>query len=441
MQAIGLELALIAVLVTVNGLLAMTEIAVVSSRKARLQQRAGEGDAGARAALRLAEEPTRFLSAVQIGITLVGILAGAFGGATVAAQIDAWLEDVPGFGPYSEAIGLGIVVLAITYLSLVVGELVPKRIGMSRPEAIAAAVARPMAWVAWLATPLVAVLSASTEGLLRLLRVRQADDTQVTEEEIRFLVAQGAEAGAIAPAERTLLERVLALADRRVGELMTPRVDMVWLDAQAPEGEVWERVLASGRSHLPVCDGDVDRVLGVVEARDLLARRARGEPTGVRAALRPPLFVPETLRALELLDRLKQPDAVAKLAVVIGEHGGVEGLVTLTDVLQAIVGDIPDPGGPDGHPAAAQASDGSWTVPGGMATDELAALLGVDPPADGGGYSTVGGAVMLRLGRIPAAGDRVAWGGHALEVHAMDGNRVVTVRVQPTNGAPSATRD
>ena len=437
MDAVGTELLLIVALLAVNGLLAMTEIAVVSVRKLRLRQRADVGDPGARAALRLADEPTRFLSTVQIGITLVGILAGAFGGATVAAQLDQWFAHVQGLAPYSEILGLGAVVLGITYLSLVMGELVPKRIGMSHPEGIATAMARPMEGLAWLARPVVAVLSASTEGLLWVLKVRPANDEEVTEEEIRFVVQQGAETGAIAPAERTLVERVLALADRRVDEVMTPRVDIVWLDRRAPEAALWQIITTCGHAYLPVCDGDVEHVLGIASTRNLLARRVAGLPLDLAAVMQPAPFVPETLHALALVERFRSPGMSTKLAVVIGEHGGVEGLVTPTDVLEAIVGDLPA-----GQAEATPEADGSWLVAGAMALDELASLLGSDVPGDddSGGYSTVGGLAMMRLGRVPAVGDRFVWRDWLISVHTMGRNRVVAVRVAPELGALAGSR-
>jgi putative hemolysin len=466
----GAEVLLLLVLIAVNGLLSGSEMAVASSRKARLQERAARGDAGARAALELAAHPNRFLATVQIGITLVGILTGAFGGATLAAQLDAALEGVPALAPYSEALSLGLVVVAITYLSLVFGELVPKRLALNSPERLAAAVARPMALLARLAGPAVAVLGASTDAVLRLLRVRPSDEAPVTEEEIRLLIDQGAAAGVFERAEQDLVAGVLSLADRAVGELMTPRTRLVALDVEDPPEVNARKVAASPHTHFPVYRGDLDTVVGIVTVKDfwLASLTAPGPDAGPAAGAPPvaplaelerlahrPLFVPETLRALRLLEVFRAAAApppgaagangaggrgaqTLEVALVVGEHGGTEGLITLTDLLEAITADLPAPGGGAGG-GLVQRGDGSWLADGELEAAALKERLGLaaapDPDADE--YRTVGGFAMHRLGRVPAPGDAFEWQGHRFEVVDMDGNRVDKVLVGPVPPAPA----
>jgi putative hemolysin len=455
------EVLLILILVAVNGLLSGSEMAVAASRKARLQERADRGDAGARAALELAEHPNRFLSTVQIGITLVGVLTGAFGGATLAAQLDAALEGVPGLAPYSEALSLGLVVLGITYLSLVLGELVPKRLALNSPERLAAAVARPMTLLSRLAGPAVAVLGASTDAVLRLLRVRPSGEAPVTEEEVRLLIDQGAEAGVFERAEQDLVDGVLSLADRPVGELMTPRTRLVALDLEDPPEVNASKVAESPHTHFPVYRGDLDTVVGVVTVKDLwlAAGRAAAPLAELERLAHAPLFVPEALRALRLLEVFRAaavappgqagaPGATAgaaqtlEVAIVIGEHGGTEGLITLTDLLEAITADLPEAAGA----AAAglvQRGDGSWLVDGELEADALKERLGLGTVPDPGRdeFHTVGGFVMHRLGRVPAVGDAFEWEGHRFEVLDMDGRRVDKVLVAPGPASSAAGDD
>ncbi len=421
---IGLEVLLIVLLVVVNGVFAMSEIAVVSSRRARLQQRADEGDTGARRALELADHPNRFLSTVQIGITAVGIFAGAYGGATLARHLVAPLTRVPTLAPYAEEIALGLVVLVITYLSLVVGELVPKRIGMTHPERIAAAVAGPMHLLSLVASPLVRLLSVSTEGLLRLLRIRRPVEPPVTEEEISALMEQGTEAGVFEEEEQEMVERVFWLADQRVGALMTPRHRIVWMDAAVPPEQGLERVVERRLSRFLVCDGALDRVQGMVEVKDLWAAQLRGEAVPLAGLLRPPLFVPESTRALRLLESFR--DTGVHMAVVVDEYGGVAGLVTLNDVLQE-VGGTPEAD----DPATVEREDGSLLVDGGYSVEDLRERLGLEErrAEDRGDYHSVGGFVVTRLGRIPRAGDHFEADGFRWEVVDMDGNRVDKVLV------------
>jgi len=333
MSEIGGNALLILVLIAFNGVLAMSEIAVVSARKARLRQRAEAGNAGAATALALAEEPTRFLSTVQVGITLVGIFAGAFGGATIAEKIGAMLEGIPALAAYGDAIGLFVVVAIITYLSLIFGELVPKRIGLNNAELVAATVARPMLMLSRMASPLVSLLTLSTDAVIRLLRLKPSGEASVTEDEVRYMIAEGAQTGVFHEAEREIVDSVFRLGDRRVGELMVPRPRMIWLDTEDPPEVNWPLVAGSNHSFYPVARGDLDQLLGVMSAKRLLSTLLAGQEPDLLAALEQPTFVPETMTALHLLEQLR--DANPRVGIVVNEHGSISGLVTPTDILVA----------------------------------------------------------------------------------------------------------
>jgi putative hemolysin len=431
MPAIAIEIVIVALLILLNGALAMAEMAIVTARKARLEQRANAGDRKARAALDLANEPSQFLSTIQIGITLVGILAGAFGGATISQVIAAEVRSMPSLAPYADAIGLGVVVLTITYLTLIFGELAPKRLALNSPERIASIVAGPMRLLSRIVSPIAKLLSGSTELVLRILGVRHAQEAPVTEEEITLQIAKGRQAGVFEEAEQDIVEAVFRLGDRRVGSLMTPRPDVVWLDLDDPPEASVRTVLESHHLYYPVCRGELDNVVGLATARDLLARRAAGEPLDLSRIARPPLFVPERLHAFRLLERFKAQGA--QFAVVVDEYGGTQGIVTLTDIFEAIVGEIPA-AEEQAQPAVVQRDDGSWLVDGLFPLEELKEILAVDklPGEETGDYYTVGGLMMSSLGRIPTAGDQFEWQGRRFEVMDMDGNRVDKVLVTPT---------
>jgi putative hemolysin len=423
--SLGFEVLLIVVLVLVNGVFAMSEIAVVSSRRTRLAQRAEAGDAGARRALAMAEHPTRFLSTVQIGITLVGVFAGAYGGASIAGKLEVHLERVPLLAPYAEELSLAGVVAAITFLSLVVGELVPKRIALTRPESIASVIARPMHALSILSSPLVKLLSVSTDGLLRLFGIRASDEPPVTEAEVSAMLEAGTAAGVFEREESELVERVFWLADQRVDSLMTPRHRIRWLDVRdSPEAHRAE-LIEHRFSHYLVSDGDLDHVSGMVRVKDLLADLLAGRALEVAAALRAPLFVPESLRALRLLEQFRETGV--HLAVVIDEYGGVEGLVTLDDVLEEITGAL----SASADPRAVRREDGSWLVDGALTMDEFWDCLGLEDRRgeERIGYNTLGGLVVTTLGRIPRSGDVVEALGLRFEVMDMDGHRVDKVLV------------
>ncbi|NLF66880.1 MAG: HlyC/CorC family transporter, partial [Chloroflexi bacterium] len=339
MSGVATEIAIVLLLILLNGLFAMAEIAVVSARRVRLQQMAIGGDRGAQVALQMAQSPNRFLSTVQVGITLVGIFAGAYGGARIAEPLAETLAEVSWLAPYAEGISLFIVVGAITFLSVVIGELVPKRIGLNSAERIAARVARPMQTLSVLATPVVRTLSLATEGVLNLLGIESSTEEEVSEEEIRVLVEQSARAGIIEEAEREMVESVFRLNDRPLEAMMTPRPEIVWLDVNAPEEENRRIIMEAEHSRFPVCDGSLDRVLGVVRAKDLLSDCIGGRPLDLQGAMIEPLYFPETMRTLRALEPFKQSGS--HLAFVVDEYGGIDGLITLIDILEAIVGDIP----------------------------------------------------------------------------------------------------
>lgn len=423
------ELLLILLFILLNGVFAMAEIAVVSARKARLQQRADEGDAGARVALELANRPGRFLSTVQVGITLIGTFAGAFGGATIAKGLAGALARIEPLAPYSEALAFLVVVLAITYLSLVLGELAPKRLALNDPEGIAARVARPMRALARLASPVVRLLSLSTEGVLRLLGARPSAEPPVTDEELTIIIAEGTQAGVFEEAEQDILSNVLRLDDWRVSRLMTPHTEVVWLDVDDPPEANWRKMSASGHAYFPLCVDDLDNVLGLVSVKGVWAEMVAGRPVDLRALATEALFVPENASALQVLDRFRLAGAHA--ALVIDEYGSVQGLVTLMDLMEAIVGDMPALGDLD-EPTAVQRKDGSWLLDGLLRIDEMQDILGVAhlPDRAGYGFETVGGFVMTRLGRIPTAGDQFKWCGYTFEVVDMDGLRVDKVLVK-----------
>jgi putative hemolysin len=430
MPSIILEALVIFLLIILNGIFAMSEIAVVSARKARLQQWAEAGNTKARDALDLANAPNQFLSTIQIGITLIGILAGAFGGATIAEELALWLDDIPLLAPYNHALSLAIVVTIITYLSLIVGELVPKRLALNNPERLAAAIAGPMRAPSRVAHPIVHLLGVSTEFVLRMLGMKPSTEPPVTGEEIRTLIAQGAQAGMFEEAEREMVERVFRLGDRRVGAVMTPRTEIVWLDRVAPPEEIRQTLTGSAHSRFLVAHESLDNVLGVVHAKDLLAQCLGEHSVDLTTTLQQPLYVPESMAALKVLELFKQSGT--HIALAVDEYGGIQGLVTPNDILEAIVGDLPT-AGEVAEPLALQREDGSWLLDGMLPVDEFKALfhLGPLPGQDQGVYHTLAGFVIMQLGRIPTAADCFEWEGLKIEVVDMDGNRVDKVLVVP----------
>ncbi|HQP31073.1 MAG TPA: hemolysin family protein [Deltaproteobacteria bacterium] len=433
MNRFSREIIIILLLIVVNGIFALAEVAVVASRKTRLRQLAKEGDAKAQAALELAESPNRFLSTVQVGITLIGVLAGAFGGATVSEEIAAYLRGVPAFSAHADSIGLGLVVFAITYLSLVVGELVPKRIALHNPERIASFIAAPMEWLSRLAAPIVALLSGSTDAVLRLIGLQSSPEPVITEQEITGMIEQGAVAGIFAPAEHTMVKRVFRLGDRTVGSIMTLRQDIMWLDLNDALEENLKKLSSSAYSRVPVCRGGLDNVVGILRAKDLLRRHLACAEPDIEGVMLEPVFVPESLRALRLLEKLKEERT--HIVIVVDEYGSVKGLVTLNDILEAIVGELPSLDESD-EPYAVRREDGSWLLDGMLPMDEFKELLGVGRLAEEetGRYLTLSGYVLTKMGRIPRAGDWFDADGLKFEIMDMDGNRIDKILVARLNG-------
>ena len=428
MSAITFEILFILLLLLANGVFAMSELAIVSSRKARLQQMCATGNARACAALELALAPDRFLSTIQIGITLVGILAGALGGATIAEQLGEQISRAPALAPYGEVIGVAIVVVAITYLSLIIGELVPKRFALTHPERIAMLVARPMKVLSRIVSPVVTVLSVSTSAVLTLLRIKNPTEPPVTEDEIKVLIEQGTAAGVFEEAEREMVGRVFKLADRRVSSLMTPRLDIVWLDVDESREAIRKKVAESHYSRFPVCRGNRDHVLGVVKAKDMLAFCLGGEELNLKSVLKAPLFVPESRSALQVLEVFKSSGT--HMALIVNEHGSIEGLVTTNDILEAIVGDIL-PTSPQFETYATQREDGSWLLDGALPIDEFKEIIKTRtlPGEERAGYQTLAGFILFYLGRVPRDTDQFEWNGFRFEIMDMDGNRVDKVLV------------
>jgi putative hemolysin len=433
MDSLTTEILILILLILTNGLFSLSEMAVVSARKARLQQRAEEGNKGAKTALALAVQPTRFLSTVQVGITLIGILSGALGGATIAENLAAYFAQYPALEPYSEAIGVGIVVTVITFFSLVFGELVPKRLALSNAERFAARVAPLMQFVSTVTRPIVSLLSASTDFTVRILGIKPTGEPAVTEEEVKILIEQGRESGVFEDVEQEIVERVFRLSDRTVSSLMAHRSEMVWLDVEDPIEININKMIGSGHSNFVVCKGSVDQVLGVLRAKDLLREYATRGSVSIPASLPMPPFVPEGMNALEVVERLRRDKS--PVALIVDEYGTIDGMVTLTNVLEAIVGDIPALD-IDGEPEATQREDGSWLLDGLMSTDELQMLLDLDElPEDSGEYDTLGGFLMAQLERVPNVGDTFEWHDFRFEVMDMDGHRVDKVLVTPPKPA------
>ena len=420
------ELGIIILLILLNGVFAMSELALVSVRRARLVVMEHKGVPGAATARLLSEDPQRFLPTVQVGITLVSVLAGVFGGARVAARVQTWLAAVPALEPFAESLSLAIVVVITTYLTLVLGELVPKQLALRRPERVAAVVAPALNGMSRIGAPIVWLLGKSSGLILRLFGAHADERQGVTEEELSALLAEGAQDGALESEERDMIERLLRLADKPVRAIMTPRNELAWIDRTDPRRDIAATLKATPHSRFVVCDGSVDNVVGVVQAKDILDRILGGGDLSVAAALRKPMVIPDTVTALDALERLKN-DPLG-LALVMDEYGSFEGVVTAADVLQAIVGEPVDttpasPPGPDGLA-------GPLVLDGALPVDEIKARLRLpDLPAEGS-YHTLAGLILALLRRLPRTGDRIVFGGWRFEVVEMDGRRVSRVSVQ-----------
>jgi len=433
MLSLPMELLILALLVLANGVLAMAETAILSARKTKLRKLAAKGHANAARALVLAEQPTRFLALVEFWLTLSGMIAGVLAGARLVGDVEEWLRGWAALAPFAGVLAFLAVVLGLTSFMLVFGELVPKRIGLAQPEKVASALAGAMRTLAWLAAPLLRIIELATEALVKLtgIKPRSAADS-VGDDEVRALIEQGMHAGVFQRAEQQMVEGVLALDQRPVTTLMTPRPKIVFLNLNDPEEVNWRKIVTSGHSYFPVYQNHHDQIVGMVAVKALWAHSAIGLPTTLKNLLQPPLFVTKTMMAIQLLEQFKKSGK--HIAIVMDEFGAVQGLVTLIDVMEAIVGDLPERGD-HAQPVAKRRDDGSWLIDATLPTAELKTLLTLDGPlpheADAD-FQTLGGFVVTQFGRIPVAGDSFESSGWRFEVVEMDRRRVDKVLVAKT---------
>ena len=416
------DVLLIIFLIILNAIFVLSEMSVASSRKARLQERINDGDKGAKTALDLIQNPNLFLTTVQIGITLGGVFVGAVGGATLAEPLAAALTRIPQLTDVAESLALGMVVVTITFFSIILGELVPKRIALQSPERIASALAGPMMLISKLFAPFVWLLGRITDFVLKVLGVKPGNEPPVTEEEIQLLIDQGTQAGVFEEAEHDMVEGVFSLGDQRVYSLMTPRTDVVYLDINDSIEEIRQKISASEFSRFPVRQGTLDMILGIVKARDLLVRSLGKEEIKLKDLLKPAFFIPETMFASRALEIFKEKGT--QLLLVIDEFGGLQGLITINDILEEIVGQMEHE-----EPQATQRQDGSWLLDGMLEVDEFKELFNFDSLPHEDEYETLSGFVMTSLGRVPQAADHFDWNGFRFEVVDMDGRRVDKVLV------------
>jgi len=419
-----MDILLLLLLILLNGLLAMSEIAVVSSRKSRLQKLSDDGSPGAKTALDLSNEPSGFLSTIQVGITTVGILSGAIGESALADPLGEWLSGIPLLQPYARGLSLSLVVVLLTYFSVVVGELVPKRLGLLAPEAVAAIVASPMNLLARIARPLVWLLSSSSSLILRIIGARPSGEAPVSNDEINVLMEQGAEAGVFHESEQAIVSNVLRLDEQRIAAIMTHRNDIYVLDLDAPEEEIRRCLSESPYTRVVVCRDGLDHIAGILRTADLLKLALAGQKLDIEPYLRPPLFVPEGVTTTHLLESFRK--ARQQCALIVDEYGELQGMVTLTDVLAAIVGDVPSSDITEAEDIVVR-DDNSWLIDGSVTIERLKSAIDVQedfPGEDENAYNTLGGLVMYVLGRIPAVPDAFEVAGFRFEVVDMDKNRV-----------------
>ncbi len=408
----------------------MAEIAIISAKKSRLQQLANEGNSRAQAALDISKSPIRFLSTVQIGITLVGIFAGVFGGATIAEDLAKYINTIPLLAPYAQFLALTIVVSSITYLSLVVGELVPKRIALSSPEKIAVFMARPMNKVSMLTSPVVWLLSTSTDTILRIIGIKDRITPVITDEEIKMLLREGTQTGAFELAEKDIVERTMRLSDKKVNSLMTPRKEIVWLDIDSPFTVIRNKITKKPHAHFPVCRDSLDKVVGVIRTENVLVDFLAEEKINLKKLLLKPLFIPESMDGLKVLELFKKSGI--HMALVADEYGNTQGLISLADILEEIVGDIPTINELD-EEEIIKRDNGTFLVDGLVSVEELKEHFNIKklPGEKTGEYHTVGGFVTNKIGRIPVTGDNFEIGNFTFEVMDMDGNRVDKILIIP----------
>lgn len=431
-----IDVAIIFALVLVNGIFAMSELAIVSARRARLEAMARAKVRGARTALALAADPGKLLSTSQIGITLIGILAGAYSGASLGGPVSERLHWLGMSSDLAETLGFGLVIGLTTYASLVIGELVPKQVALQRPEAIAVIAAAPMQWLARAAAPLVWLLDSSSAFLFWLLRLRRGTDDNVTAEELHMIVAEASKSGIIEEHERSIISGVVRLADRPVREVMTPRTDIEWIDATLDEDGIRAALMAAGHSRLPVAEGSVDAVIGVVQARDIAQALFRGEPIDLRALMRQAPVVLDQIDAMDALDALRA--AEVPMALIHDEYGHFEGIVTPANLLAAIAGEFASDTDPDLEPSVVERDDGSLLVAGQMAADALAERLGITLPEDRD-YATVAGLALSVFRHLPGEGEHFTEQGWKFEVVDLDGRRIDKLLVSLVGNPPAAS--
>ena len=425
-------------LILLNGVFALAEMAIVSSRKPRLKAMADRGNLGARTALRLLDDPSQLLSTVQIGITAIGVIAGAYGATALSDDFAPVVADLlPSLERYAPAMAFGTVIVLTTFLSLVLGELIPKRIALSAPEPLAALMAPVMAFIETIASPIVWLLRTITEGLVRLLGLHRTRQEDVTEEELQSLIEEGEKAGVIEEEEREMIEGVMRLGDRSVKAIMTPRTEMVWLDPGMPREEILKEIRDSGHSRFPVGAGDADEIIGVVQTKDLLAHLAATGAIDLKAVMHPPVFVPETMPVLKMLDAMRGKSV--RMVMVSDEYGAVLGIVTAADLLESIPGDAAL-GDDEGLAPPIHRDDGSWLVDGMTPVDEFEQLVGVKGLDEDEGYSTVAGLVMHLMRAVPNEGDKAERPPLSFEVLDMDGRRIDKVlvrKLEPVDDDPT----
>ena len=437
-MALAADLLIVLLLILANGIFSMAEFALISARRALLRTRAGEGDKGAGAALELAEDPNRFLSTVQIGITLIGILAGAFGGIRLAAYLEPFFLSIPALAPWAEGLSIIIVVLGITFVTMVLGELVPKRIGLHRPVEVSSFLARSMRALSWLAAPVVWLVSGTTDLVLRILGIPAAERPAVTEEEIKSMLEEGRRAGILEAAEQDMMEAVFRFGDRRVEALMTPRPEIVALDLDDPPDVNWGKISSGGHTWYPVYRGSLDTIAGVVTVRDLVSQVMAGKKPDLVSVLREPIYIPEGRPALMVLDLLRT--SRSHIALVTDEYGTIAGILSFHDIIEAIIGVVPS--ADHGKEAdIVSRDDGSFLIEGLLPIEDLQERFGLGPfPEEGEGYyRTIAGFIVYSLGHIPGPGEHVSWSGYRFEVMDMDGKRVDKVLLVPP--PPSESRE
>jgi putative hemolysin len=422
---LAVQLFVLAILILLNGVFALSELALVSARRAMLTLMERRGVRGAAKARALADNPQSYLPASQFGITLIGILTGVFGGAQLGSQLAGPIAHIPGLAPYAAPVALGVTVIGITFFSLIFGELVPKQLALRHPERLAVVIAQPLALLAQIATPVVWLLGQATRLVLIAFGPAGADRRAMSEEELKAMLVEGAETGVLETEERDIIERVLRLADKPVRAIMTPRTEIAWIDRTAPRPTIIAALRAAPHSRFVVCDGEIDNVAGIVQAKDILDRVLDGKDFSLAAALRQPMAIPDSVSALEALERLKSD--MLGIAIVLDEYGSFEGMVTAADVLEAIVGDADDSGPKEG--AVPEAAD-VFELDGLTPVDETKARLHLPDLPSEGTYHTLGGLILALLQRPPREKDAIVFGGWKFEVLLMDGRRVERVRVQ-----------